>query len=151
MLEETFSRLEGFIPLERTLIVTGEELQEKILFAMPSLKEDNLLLEPQGKNTCLAIGLAAAHVGREDPKAVMVVLSSDHQIFPPQRLVEILQAAADHAQKEDCLFTMLSPSIGSRSSRRNPPSWRPRSITMTANTSGTPASSCGRSRLSWRP
>lgn len=106
MLEETFSRVEGFIPLERTLIVTGEELKEKILSTMRFLKEDNLLVEPRGRNTCLAIGLAAAHLGKQDPGAVMVVLSSDHQISPPQRLVEILQTAADHAQGEDCLLTI---------------------------------------------
>ncbi|KPJ48597.1 MAG: hypothetical protein AMJ41_04600 [candidate division Zixibacteria bacterium DG_27] len=106
MLEETFSRLEGFIPLERTLIVTGEELKDKILSTMRFLKEDNLLVEPRGRNTCLAIGLAAAHIGKQDPGAILVVLSSDHQISPPQRLVEILQTAADHAQGEDCLFTI---------------------------------------------
>jgi mannose-1-phosphate guanylyltransferase len=106
MLEETLSRLEGFIPLERTLIVAGEELKERILSSMGFLKEDNLLAEPRGRNTCLAIGLAAVHIGKQDPGAILVVLSSDHQISPSQRLVEILQAAADHAEREDCLFTI---------------------------------------------
>lgn len=106
MLEETFSRLKGFVPLEHVRIVTGEELGGKILSTMSFLRDENLLGEPRGKNTCLAIGLAAVHLAREDPKAVMVVLSCDHKISPTQRLIEILDAAASYCSGEDCLLTI---------------------------------------------
>lgn len=106
MILETVERFHGFIPNERILIVTGQHLKDKILQAVPFLNESNLLLEPEGRNTCLAIGLAALHVKHRDPDAVMVILSSDHQIAPTEKLVSLLRAGADEASKTDKLITI---------------------------------------------
>lgn len=106
MLEETLERLEGFIPLERTLLVTGANLEQSILSTVKGLNPENLLLEPQGKNTCLALALAAAHISQIDPNGVMIVLSSDHMIQPKEQLVKILGVAAELAAREDKLVTI---------------------------------------------
>jgi mannose-1-phosphate guanylyltransferase len=106
MLEETLERLEGFIPLERILLVTGANLQHGIMSTIKNLKSENLLLEPVGKNTCLALALAAAHINRIDPEAVMIVLSSDHMIQPKEQLVKILGVAAELAAREDKMITI---------------------------------------------
>lgn len=106
MIEETVDRFEGFVSRDRVLIVTGGYLKEKILEVMPSLKEENLLLEPEGKNTCLAIGLAAIHIAARDPEGVMVVLSSDHLIHPRERLISLLRAGAEEAGEGDYLITI---------------------------------------------
>ncbi len=106
MLEETMSRLEGFIPLERTLVVTAAYLEKQILESGCGLKKKNLLLEPIGKNTCLALALAAIHIERLDPEGIMVVLSSDHIIEPKDHLVRILSTAADLAAVENKLITI---------------------------------------------
>jgi mannose-1-phosphate guanylyltransferase len=106
MLEETLDRLEGFIPLERILLVTGANLEKSILSTVEGLGHENLLLEPQGKNTCLALALAAMHINQRDPNGVMIVLSSDHMIQPKEQLVKILGVAAELASREDKLITI---------------------------------------------
>ncbi|MCD6162546.1 MAG: NTP transferase domain-containing protein [candidate division Zixibacteria bacterium] len=106
MLEETIDRLEGFIPLDRVLVVTGADLEEKILNSVKKLSKNNLLLEPQGKNTCLALALAAVHIQIKDPDGVMVVLSSDHIIEPKEQMIKIIAAAANVAAKEEKLITI---------------------------------------------
>ena len=106
MLEETVGRFEQFIPTEQILVVAGMDIEEKILKSAAGLKKDNLLLEPQGKNTCLALALAAVHVAEKDPNGVMVVLSSDHLIEPREQLVRLLEAAAGYASREDKLITI---------------------------------------------
>ncbi len=106
MIEETIDRLEGFIPGERIMVVTGDHLKDKILQAAGSLTEDNLLLEPEGKNTCLAIGLAAMHIMARDPDGIMVILSSDHMIKPRERLVSLLKAGAEVAGEDNHLITI---------------------------------------------
>lgn len=106
MIQETVDRLDGFIPTERILVVTGRHLREKILLAAPALTDENLLLEPEGRNTCLAIGLAAVHIKKRDPDAVMVILSSDHLIAPTEKLVALLKAGAEQAQKGNHLITI---------------------------------------------
>jgi mannose-1-phosphate guanylyltransferase len=106
MILETIDRLEGFISKDRVLIVTGQHLKDKILSAVAGMKDENLLLEPEGRNTCLAIGLAATHLKRRDPEAVMVVLSSDHLISPTEKLISLLRAAAGQAVKSNHLITI---------------------------------------------
>jgi mannose-1-phosphate guanylyltransferase len=106
MLQETIDRILPLIPIERIIIVTSENMVSPILEEIPFLKPENILAEPRGRNTCLAIGLAAEHVKKMDPSAVMVVLSADHIIRPTEKLLNIIQAGAEIASEEDRLITI---------------------------------------------
>jgi mannose-1-phosphate guanylyltransferase len=106
MLQETIDRVIDFIPLPRIKIVTGQGLSEKLLEAIDYLDESNLITEPTGKSTCMAIGLAAAHLYREDRDAMMVVLSCDHAIRPEEALLEILKVGCRVAADKDYLITI---------------------------------------------
>lgn len=106
MIEETVDRLEDFISKEKIIVVTGNHLKDKIKGAVPYLSDDNFLLEPQGKNTCLAIGLAAAHMVKENPNGVMVILSSDHLITPREKLISLFKAGSEIAAQGDHLITI---------------------------------------------
>lgn len=106
MLQDTIERVVDFVPLERTLIVTGENLRTKILEKLDFLKPENILAEPMGRNTCAAIGYAAIHLQKQDPDAVMVVLSADHYIKPKERLVELLRVGTTIAARDEVLITI---------------------------------------------
>lgn len=106
LIQETIDRVKELIPVERTLIVTGESMKAGILSSVPDLTDQNILSEPDGKNTCLAIGLAAVHLLRRDQFATLVVLSSDHAIRPAERLREILNVATQVAITGDYLITL---------------------------------------------
>ncbi|MCK4856928.1 MAG: mannose-1-phosphate guanylyltransferase [candidate division Zixibacteria bacterium] len=106
MLQETIERVADFVPYDRTVIVTGENLKEKILEQFDFFNAGNILGEPCGKNTCMAIGFAAAHLHQQDPEAIMVVLSADHYIKPKEKLLEVLRIGSDIAAREDVLITI---------------------------------------------
>ncbi len=106
MLEETIDRILPLIQLENIRIVTGEAMSGYALDNVSGITEDNLLTEPFGRNTCAAIGLAATHLAKEDPHAVLVALSADHLIRPQEKLIKILQEGAAIAASEDCLITI---------------------------------------------
>lgn len=106
MLQETIDRVLPLIPIENIRIVTSSEMRQFILDSRGNVKEENILCEPLGRNTCAAIGLAAAHLLKEDPDAVMVVLSADHLIRPAEKLLEILKAGTAIASAEDRLITI---------------------------------------------
>lgn len=111
MLQETIDRVKDFIPIERTKVVTGENIKRAILKHVDYLKDENLIVEPDMKNTCAAIGLAAVHLRRLDPDATMVVLSSDHMIRPEDKLVNILEVGAQLAREGEYLITIgITPS-----------------------------------------
>lgn len=106
MLQETIDRVRDFIPVEKTLVVTGENIKKVILQQVNYLKESNLLVEPAMRSTCAAIGLAAVHLNRIDPNATMVVLSSDHVIRPKEQLHKILEVGTKLAREGDYLITI---------------------------------------------
>lgn len=106
MLQETIDRVKDLIPVERTLVVTGENIKKVILERVGYLKEENLIVEPEMKNTCLAIGLAASHLVKIDPSATMVVLSSDHMIKPKEKLQKILEVGTEIATSGGYLITL---------------------------------------------
>ncbi len=106
MLEETIDRVLPIIPQENFRIVTSDTMSDLITKSIQGMKETNILGEPMGRNTCLAIGLAAAHLQESDPSAVMVVLSADHLIRPAERLCELINIGVDISAAEDKLITL---------------------------------------------
>jgi mannose-1-phosphate guanylyltransferase len=106
MLEETILRVEPLIPADRIWIVAGDSMSRHILSATGNIGSDRILTEPRGRNTCLAIGLSAVHLRHVDPDAVMVVLSTDHLIRPPEKLVEIIEQGCAIAADNGSLVTI---------------------------------------------
>jgi len=106
MLEETLDRILPLVPLDHVVVVTDNELKEAILQNVPLLGPDNIIAEPHGKNTCIAIALAAVELKKRDPEAVMIVLSSDHLVKPAEKLLEILGEGVRIARQGEYLVTI---------------------------------------------
>lgn len=106
MLEETIDRITPLIPVENVRIVTGKSMVDLIVDVISNVDDGNILAEPFGRNTCAAIGLAAVHLLKEDPKANLVVLSADHLIKPADRLLDLLKEGTDITASSNHLITM---------------------------------------------
>jgi mannose-1-phosphate guanylyltransferase len=95
MLQETFHRVYPEIERKRIFIVAGEHLKGIIGEQLPGIDDNNLIVEPVGKNTAPAIGLAAAYIGKRDPRATVAVLSADHVVDPKDEFLNALHAASE--------------------------------------------------------
>jgi mannose-1-phosphate guanylyltransferase len=105
MLQQSQHRLLPLIPIERTLVVTNQQYLEIVTRQLPNLPPENNLGEPIGRGTAAAIGLAAVHLRKRAPEALMAVLTADHLIKKTDIFRQVLQAAADVAS-EDWLVTL---------------------------------------------
>ena len=105
MIAETLARLEGLVPIERTLVVSARNQSEALAKALPGLPRENLLLEPCARNTAASIAWAALEIRRRAADAVQVVLPSDHVIRPAERLRASLRAGLDEAARSGALVT----------------------------------------------
>lgn len=76
---DAFQRLEGLIPPERTLLVTGAALAGPLGQAL-RLPAANILIEPRAANTAPALVWATAEAARRDPDALVLSLHSDWAI-----------------------------------------------------------------------
>lgn len=93
MFQHAVDRLAPDFPPERILVATRPEYARLLSEQIAEIPTQNYLLEPQGRGTAPAIGLAAAHLRRRDPEAVMVVLAADHFIADAARFRQSLSAA----------------------------------------------------------
>ncbi len=82
--------------LGRVVIVTAADQVEVVEAEVGDAAE--ILVEPVGRNTAAAVGLAAAHLAARDPGAVMCVLPADHHVAKEDELVAALGRALDLAQ-----------------------------------------------------
>ncbi len=80
MLQETIERTLPIIPADRIVVATNAAYAQIVTEQVPSIPRQNILAEPVGRGTAASIGLAALQIQRQDPDAVMVVLSADHRI-----------------------------------------------------------------------
>ena len=100
MLRQTIERIKGLIPLEKTLVVTNEQLVDPIRQELPELPADSIVGEPCKRDTAPCIGLAALLIGREDPDATLVVMPADHVIRSADRFQGAVRQAAEMVRKK---------------------------------------------------
>lgn len=116
MLQDTVERLMPLVTIEDIYIATGEIYTELVSEQLPTLPTKNIIVEPCGKNTAACIGLAALHIQKECPDAVMVVLPSDHIIHDVENYREVIQEAVSIAEKGSNIATIgivpLHPEVG---------------------------------------
>src|SRR5437762_13240467 len=74
LLQETVARVSPPIARERVLVVTGRAHAPAAARPLRRLGPRALLVEPEGRHTAAAIALAALHVARHAPEAVLAVL-----------------------------------------------------------------------------
>ncbi|MAG58214.1 MAG: mannose-1-phosphate guanylyltransferase [Planctomycetes bacterium] len=105
LLARTVARLDGLVPRDRVLIITGSEHVD-LACAEAGVPRENVIGEPFGRDTapCIGVGTLAARALRED--AVVVVLAADHLISPEAAFRESIQRAAALAADSGSIVTM---------------------------------------------
>ncbi len=106
MIQATIDRLDELIPQDQIYVVTTEAQTDEIKKQLLNINNENLIIEPKGKNTAPCIGLTAVILNHNDPEAVMAVLPADHRIKNEDQFRAVLSAAEVMASKQDCLVTI---------------------------------------------
>lgn len=105
MFQHAVDRLTPSFPPERILVVTNSQIAEVLRPQAPELPADNFILEPAGRDSAPAAGLAAVHLLRRDPEAVMVMLTADHYIVDTVQFRAAL-AAAEQVAADGTILTL---------------------------------------------
>ena len=93
LLRLAYERVEGLVPDANILVCTGRDYASTVAADLPELPADNILGEPEGRDSLNAVAWPAALLAARDPEAVIAVVTAD-QIMNP---VEAFQAALDEA------------------------------------------------------
>jgi Mannose-1-phosphate guanylyltransferase len=113
MLNHAVDRITALFGPERIVVVTRDEHRSILSEQTPELPVQNFILEPMGRGTGPAIGLAAIHLRKKDPDAVMAVLTADHFIANTARFRQALTSAAKIAAEGHLVTLGIKPSSAS--------------------------------------
>ena len=81
LLQLTFDRIHHLVPTENILIVSNVIYRDLILEQLPEIKVDQILLEPNRRNTAPCIAYAVNRIKAMTDKANIIVAPSDHLIL----------------------------------------------------------------------
>lgn len=109
MFQQAVDRIAPLFPPERILVVTRGEYAALLMEQIPELLAENFIVEPEGRGTAPAIGLAAIHLRHRDPQASMVVLTADHHITAVEEFRRSLRAAACLAEDGQLVTLGIKP------------------------------------------
>ncbi len=110
MFEHAVDRVAPLFQPERIFVVTGAEHVVTLEAQAPELSSESFIVEPEGRGTAPAIGLGAIHLRRQDPEAIMVVLTADHFISQAALFRQALTAAAQVAEEGHLVTLGIRPS-----------------------------------------
>ncbi len=106
LLAATVERLKGCFQAENIWIITNAEYADQVHQALPELPRENIVGEPEGRDTANAIALAAELLAARDPQATMAVFTADHVIRPADRFLQQIDKACQTAEENpDALVT----------------------------------------------
>ncbi|SVE40899.1 uncharacterized protein METZ01_LOCUS493753, partial [marine metagenome] len=106
MIRLTYNRLEKISDKNHILVVASKELSKQISKEIPEIPKENYIIEPSGKNTAPAIGLAALHVFKRDSNAIMGIYPADHIIMGDTKFKAIISSARKMVEKKASLITI---------------------------------------------
>jgi mannose-1-phosphate guanylyltransferase len=109
LLSATLDRLAGFVPPERTLVLTGVDQADAVQRLLPELPPENLVVEPLRRDTGAAMALAAGLLARRNPDATAIVLPADHHIPSLESFQYTLRRAVAAARLHSTIVTIAIP------------------------------------------
>lgn len=113
LLCDTFARLQRTVPSERIFIVTGSPHAEEVLHQVrqvaPDYRREQILPEPQGRDSAAAVLWGLLHVLAQDRHGTAAVLWSDQVVGSPAAFDSALTQAAQTADRGTLVAVGVRP------------------------------------------
>nr|NLI49603.1 mannose-1-phosphate guanylyltransferase [Propionibacterium sp.] len=107
LLRLAFERAALVVPPSRIVVVTGAAYLGAVAADLPEVPSENLLGEPEGRDSLNACAWPAAVLHARDPEAVIAQVTADQLIEPADTFADVLREAFAVAEEErDVLVTL---------------------------------------------
>ncbi len=106
LIQMTYDRFLNIASSDKIYIVTNARYRDLVKEQLPDLSDDQILLEPIGRNTSAAVGYPAFKIKQRDPEGVMIVAPSDHVVFKEKVFQENVNTAVKAAKGSEKLITL---------------------------------------------
>jgi len=106
LLRDTLERLKPLVGPESVWVCTTEALGERVRVELPEVPPEQILLEPEGRNTAPAIGWSVRSMPEAARRGVVAVLPADHRVGDPAAFRATLERAGRIVEQEDRVMTL---------------------------------------------
>ena len=106
LLRATVLRLAPLVPPRAIWVCTTRELADAVRRELPEVPPEQVLIEPEGRNTAPAIGWSVRSMPAAARAGVVAVLPADHRVGEPERFRDTLAGAARVVAAQDRVMTL---------------------------------------------
>lgn len=106
LIRQTFDRFLSICPKENIYIVTNEGYVDHVFNQLPELNKNQVLAEPQRRNTAPCIAYASMKIFSMNPDANLIIAPSDHVITDGQKFNQAILKGLEFIEKNNSLLTI---------------------------------------------
>jgi mannose-1-phosphate guanylyltransferase len=111
LLQLTFKRLTEVCAPENIFIISNADYKHLIKTQLPTISDEQILSEPQLRNTAPCIAYAFHKISQKAPEANLIVAPADHMILDQPGFDKVVNQAFEIVSQQDMLVTFgISPS-----------------------------------------
>ena len=111
LIQLTVDRLKPICPVENMWVVTNEKYIRIVKEQIPDMPVDNILAEPEARNTAPCIAYACWKIQKQHPYANIVVTPSDALVINTSEYQRVLSKALSYTSDKNAIVTIgIKPS-----------------------------------------
>jgi len=99
LIQQTYANILPAVEIKNFFVSTTPQYLSEIKKQLPSIPEENFIVEPYPMNTAAACGLVSKIINLRDPEATVGFFPSDHNINQPAKFAKLLRYAAKISAK----------------------------------------------------
>lgn len=106
LIQLTVERFLPVCPMENFWVVTGERYTDIVRAQLPGIPEDQILSEPEPRNTAPCIAYACWKIGRRHPGANIVVTPADALVLEKEHFARVIGDALAFTRESEAIVTV---------------------------------------------
>jgi mannose-1-phosphate guanylyltransferase len=106
MMQVAADRITKLVNWDRVIVVTNKIYYDEVQRQLPKVPQENIIAEPEKKDTALAMLVGALFAKSKDPEAIIMNAASDHMVIDEAEFVRVMKAATKVAAAKNYLVTV---------------------------------------------
>lgn len=106
MMQIAASRINKVVDWSNIIVVTNKMYLKEVKAQLPEIKTENIIAEPEKRDTAPAMLVGALYAKSKDEKAVVINAASDHIVENIAEFTKVMNAAVDTAFNNPYLITV---------------------------------------------
>ncbi|EKD91157.1 MAG: hypothetical protein ACD_30C00040G0002 [uncultured bacterium] len=112
LLQIAYKRIAPIVPDENIFVITHIDHAKDVIEELPAIPRKNFIIEPEAKNTAMAMAVASAFIHKTSSDASIIFLAADHIIKNYQRFQMNALASLRVASAKDVIVSIgIKPSF----------------------------------------